>query len=540
MGRGLNINRRTMLGLTAAAATSPSSLLGTELQSQETKSASTLRPNESGPFDLVIAGGRVVDPETRLDAVRNVGIKGSRVAAISERPLTGKVTLKADGLVVAPGFIDLHAHGQQTPAAWVQAFDGVTTGLELESGLLPIGKYYDLVAKEGRPINYGASVAWTYARIAVKEKIEPDGTIQWFQAAFSKNNWQNTLATREEQDEIMDRVEAGLREGGLGIGINAGYAPGYGRKEYYGLAKLAVKYDVPTFTHVRYLSVKEPQSSFEAFEELIALSISTGAHMHICHLNSIAVSDIDECVELLRGAQAHGARISVEAYPYGAGSTTVGAEAFRGADWMGRWGVKDASSLEFNGKPLTQAEIDEMQKNSPGDVVVMHFLRPDKEHPEDLRMLDMSVIYPEGAIASDAMPWVTKDGALVDGDVWPIPKDAFAHPRSAGCFSRFISQWVRERNAMTLSDALRKTSLIPAQILETSVPQMRTKGRVQVGSDADLVVFDLATIKDNATFTEPAQLSSGFRHVVVNGTPIIRDGDRRGDAKPGKAIRRMV
>lgn len=380
MNTDRKMNRRNMLGLTAAMGVHPSSLASAELQTQAVQRvrSTPLKPNKPGPFDLVISGGRVVDPETGFDAVRNVGIKGGAVAAISEKPLAGAATLQADGMVVAPGFIDLHAHGQQTPAAWVQAFDGVTTGLELESGLLPIGKYYDIVAKEGRPINYGASVAWTYARIAVKEKIEPDGTIEWFQKAFSLDNWQNTLATREEVKQILDLVEGGLKEGGLGIGINAGYAPGYGRKEYYRLAQLAATYKVPTFTHTRYLSVIEPHSAFEALEELIALSTATGAHMHVCHLNSVAGRDIADCVELLRGAQEHGAPVSVEAYPYGAGSSLVGAEIYRGADWLERWGVKDASSLEFNGEPLTQAKIDEMQKNSPGDVVVMHFLRPDK------------------------------------------------------------------------------------------------------------------------------------------------------------------
>lgn len=154
--------------------------------------------------------------------------------------------------------------------------------------------------------------------------------------------------------------------------------------------------------------------------------------------------------------------------------------------------------------------------------------------------MDMSVLYPNAAIASDGMPWAAKDGSLIQGNVWPLPEGAFAHPRPAGCYSRFISSWVRERNVITLSEAIRKTSLIPAQILETSVPQMRTKGRVQVGSDADIVVFDLATIKDNATFTAPAQLSTGFRHVVVNGTPIIRDGNGLGEARPGKPIRRPI
>lgn len=402
------------------------------------------RPNEAGPYDLVISRGRAIDPETGLDGIRDVGIKSNRIAAISEQPLRGRRTLMARGHIVAPGFIDLHAHGQQLPAAWVQAFDGVTTALELESGLLPIGLYYKRTAQEGRPINYGASVAWTYARVEVKEGIEPDGTISWFQKAFSLNNWQNTLATEAELERIIELVEIGLKEGGIGIGINAGYAPGYGRKEYYELAKLAAKYKVPTYTHVRYASVKEPGSSFEALGELISLSAATGAHMHVCHINSTSLRDPAACVELVRGAQEQGLPITVEAYPYGAGSSTIGAELFRGDNWLERWGVESAANMELNGVPLTQDKIDELQKSEPGSIVVMHFLKPD-DNLNDRKLMDLSVLYPNGAIASDAMPWTDKNGALIEGDVWPLPEGAFAHPRTSGCYSRFISKWVRER-----------------------------------------------------------------------------------------------
>ncbi|MEZ9196402.1 amidohydrolase family protein, partial [Vibrio sp. 10N.247.311.18] len=311
-----------------------------------------LMPNEKGPFDIVIENGRVVDPETGLDAIRHVGIKGKRIAAISDKKLQGKTIIDAEGLVVAPGFIDMHAHGQQLPAARAQAFDGVTTALEMESGLFPIGTYYDITAAEGRPINYGASVAWTYARIQAKEPTmpAPDGTIVWFQKAFSKNNWQNTLATPDELKQILGSVEQGLKEGGLGIGINAGYAPGYGHKEYYDLAKLAKRYEVPTYTHVRYLNSAEPKSSFEAYQELISLSATTGAHMHICHLNSTSVQDIEDCADLVQSAIDQGLAVTTEAYPYGAGSSVIGAEVFRGDDWLQRWGVPSASYMEANGK----------------------------------------------------------------------------------------------------------------------------------------------------------------------------------------------
>ncbi|GIU45494.1 amidohydrolase family protein [Shewanella colwelliana] len=500
-----------------------------------------LMANEAGPFDIVIENGRVVDPETKLDAIRNVGIKGSRIAAISDKKLQGSKVIDAAGLVVAPGFIDMHAHGQQVPAARAQAFDGVTTALEMESGLLPIGKFYDDCAKEGRPINYGASVAWTYARVMAKEKdVTPaDGTIVWFQKAFGLKNWQNTLATGDELKEILSSVEQGLKEGGLGVGINAGYAPGYGHKEYYELAKLAKRYDVPTYTHIRYLNSAEPQSSFEAYQELISLSATTGAHMHICHLNSTSVQDIDDCADLVQSAVDNGLAITTEAYPYGAGSSAVGAEVFRGEDWLERWGVPSASYMEMNGKALDQAKVTELQATAPGSVVVMHFLKPD-EDKDDRNKMDRSVLFPGAAIASDAMPWMNSKGQLIEGDVWPLPKDAFAHPRSIACFSRFVSKYVNQYKAVTLTEAMERTSLNACRILEDAIPQMKNKGRVQVGKDADLVVFKLEELKDMATFTQPNVLSKGMEYVLVNGTPLIEQGELNLDAMPGLPVRRKV
>lgn len=488
-------------------------------------------------FDLVVANGRVIDPETGLDGVRSIGIRDGRIAAISDMPLQGRTVLDASGLVVAPGFIDLHAHGQDLPAARMQAFDGVTIALELESGRLPLSVAYEQVAQEGRPINYGFAVSWLFARIAEKETMEPNGSLTFFQDAQRRTGWQHSLASPEETSRILARIEQGLQEGALGIGILAGYAPGHGRKEAFAVAQLAAEYGVPTFTHARYMSVIEPQSSFEAIEEIVSLAVASGAHMHISHLNSIAVRDIPRIAELLHGAQGRGLRITTEAYPYGAGSTVVGAELFRG-NWRERLGGASAADIELAGVPFNDSTLAEAQEKTPGEWIIAHYLRPDRS-AADQEYLDQSVLFPGGAIASDGMRWTSK-GEPITGDVWPLPADAFAHPRSAGTFTRFLRDYLLERKRETLREGLRRMTLIPAQILEKSVPQMAKKGRVQVGADADLVVFNLATVSNRGTYTRPNQTAVGMRFVIVNGVPVIRDGTLVRDELPGRPIRRPV
>lgn len=503
----------------------------------EAPSSADARAADRGAFDLVVANGRVIDPETGLDGVRSVGIRDGRIEAISDTPLSGRTVLDASGLVVAPGFIDLHAHGQDLPAARMRAFDGVTTALELESGTLPVAVAYERAAREGRPINYGFSASWLFARIAEKEGMEPTGAVTFFQDAQRRTGWQQSLASSEETARIVARVERGLQEGALGIGVLAGYAPGHGRKEAFAVAQLAARVGVPAFTHVRYNSVIEPQSSFEAIAEIVSLAAATGAHMHIHHLNSTSTRDIPRIAGLLHGAQGRGLRITTEAYPYGAGSTVVGAELFRG-NWRERLGGATAGDIELEGVPFTDSTLAEAQEKTPGAWIIAHYLRPDRS-ATDQDYLDQSVLFPGGAIASDAMPWTSK-GKPLTGDVWPLPADAFAHPRSAGTFTRFLRDYVRERRKVTLPEGLRRMTLIPAQILEGSVPQMKRKGRLQVGADADVIAFDPATVSDRGTYTRPNQTAVGMRHVIVNGTAVIRDGALVRAALPGRAIRRPV
>jgi N-acyl-D-glutamate deacylase len=179
------------------------------------------------------------------------------------------------------------------------------------------------------------------------------------------------------------------------------------------------------------------------------------------------------------------------------------------------------------------------QVEEPSTLVLWHILDLENNaHHRDL--LDLSVLYPGGAIASDAMPWSLSDGTVYTGEAWPLPEDATSHPRSAGCFTRFIRQWVRERQAVSLLEGVRKCALIPAEILAASTPAMRAKGRLQPGADADIVVFDLEALTDRAEFTAMNRPSEGVRHLLVGGQPLISDGVMDVAARPGQPVRRPV
>lgn len=492
-------------------------------------------------YDLVILNGRVMDPETSYDAVANVGVKDGRVEAITTIKITGQRTIDATGHVVAPGFIDLHAHGLNIGDYRMQAMQGVTTMLELESGILPINEWYDGQSQKNLPINYGAAAAWTYARIATFTGKPPEANAAYFQGVQGRSDWKMDIATPEQQAQILKYVEQGLDEGAIGIGINAGYAPGYGRKEYFALAQLAAKRGVATFTHFRYASNVEPQSSFEAIQELIANAAITGAHMHICHINSSSLKDIDATLELVNGAFDQDLNITVGAYPWGAASTVIGAAMFSGEGWQDRMG-STASSFQLGTERMTEAQVADYQKNKPGTFIVWHFL--DESNPEDLALLDKSILHPRILIESDEMFWMFMDEhdevENYEGDAWPLPEGAFSHPRSNGTFAKVLRSYVRERKLMTMQEALRKMSLMPAQTLEGFVPQMKRKGRLQEGMDADIVVFNPDTISDVGTYDNPNQPAVGVQTVVVNGELVVDGGELIVDAGPGQPIRRAV
>ena len=461
-------------------------------------------------YDLVLEGGRVMDPESGLDATRNVGIRNGKIARISADPLSGRHMVSAKGLVVAPGFIDLHQHGQDNDSGRVKAFDGVTTALELEIGVADVASF--LKQKDGHSlINYGTAASHAAARAMVFGAPLP-ATVVVPHAGIPEilpksGAATNQPATLQQIEAIRLRLRAELDAGGLAIGMGIQYTPGATRLEVIDMFRLAAERGVPVFTHVRSFGSLEPGSDIESISEVIGAAAVTGASLHIVHINSTCLRDSQECLSLVAGARARGLDVTTEAYPYIAGMTTINSALFN-PGWREKLGV-DYSALQLpdTGERLTKERFEELHNSTKSQGVLMF--------ANTQEVVDSLIPQPLVMIASDG---------------------AQGHPRNAGTYSRVLAQYVREKGSVTLMDAIRKMSLMPAQRLEKSTSAARAKGRLQEGADADIVVFDPQTVADRATYKTPMEPSTGMQYVIVGGTVLIDNGKMVPDTFPGRAL----
>ena len=489
----------------------------------------------SATYDLVISGGRVLDPASRTETELNVGIKAGRIAALSPTPLVGRDSIDASGLVVGPGFIDLHAHGGTLLSGRLQLFDGVTTAIEAEVGQLPVAAAYERAVQQGRATHYGWTASWGLARMQVLGDAEPDGSMEPYLKGVRDNAWART-ATPAQEAEILALLEQGLDQGALGIGLTHGYAPGVAHSEIQALSRLAARENVPIMSHPRFWGRADPGGDIAAIQEIISNAITTGAHWYICH---ISLATLGTTLPMIAAAQAKGAHIDVEALVAETGSTVLGAE-FLAPEELPHFSRGFApSDILYYGRPIADdAELAHLRVKDPATMIFL--LHRDSERNLEHRATQRkSFEFPGIVLASDAMPWSDRQGRLIPGDAWPLPEDAWAHPRGVATYTRFLELWVREWGEFSLMDAFRMGSYNPARALEEEVPSMKKKGRIELGADADLIVFDLSEIRVRASLQEPRPVSEGMRHVIVRGVPVVRDGALDLNAKPGLPVRRM-
>jgi len=452
-------------------------------------------------YDTVISNGRVIDPSTELDAIRHVGISKGTIRTISKNPLKGNSVIDASGLVVAPGIIDMHQHGQMSEDYPYKAMDGVTTALELEVGTADIDLWYN-IRKGKTPINFGVSIGHIPVRISVMGD----------QPAFlppADSRGAKQRATPKQIGEIKKKIEHGLRRGAVAVGFGLQYTPEATQWEALEVFRIAGKYKASCHVHIRNKGTDSGLNIYTAVHEVIALSAISGAPGHIVHIQSTGNLVTPKLIEMIASARKHGLDVSCEVYPYTAGMTDIKSAIFD-PGWQKRAKIS-YNNLQWvaTGDRLTKQTFEKYRKE--GGKVIVH------ANPESL--VREVVSHPVTMIASDGFK---------------------GHPRNAGCFSRILGKYVRENKDLSLMLALKKCSYWPAKRLEKCAPIFKNKGRIKVGADADLIVFDAKTIIDKSTFTNAAQYSSGIKFTLVNGVAIVKNGEFQKNIFPGKAARGQI
>ncbi len=455
----------------------------------------------SQSYDVVIQGGRVIDPETGLDAVRNVGISQGRIKKISADALEGKRVISAKGLIVAPGFIDLHQHDLDLENQRVKALDGVTTALEMEIGKPDVAAF--LRSKDEHSlINYGTTASHPAARSLVFGVPIPEGGL-----LPKSGTATDTPASPEQIEAMKARLRHELDSGALGVGMGLQYTPGVTRWEVIEMFRLAAERSMPVYTHIRSNGKLEPGSNIESVTEVIGAAAVTGAPLHIVHINSSCGAQALDCLSLIAGARSRGLAVTVEAYPYEAAMTYINSARFN-PGWQEKSGATYHDlMLPQTGERLTKERFDELHNSSGTQRVILFSNSMENVDP----------------VLRNSLVMVASDGEE-------------GHPRNAGTFCRILARYVRSQGTLTLMDAIRKMSLMPAQVLERSTPSARLKGRLQEGADADVVIFDPQIVTDRATYQHPMETSLGVEYLLVGGAVLVDKGKLIEGVFPGKAI----
>ena len=439
-------------------------------------------------FDVVILGGRVMDPASRRDRIANVGIRKGRIQSITSRVISGRITLQARGKVVSPGFVDILAGTTPTGDPYKIA-DGVTTVIATHGGPVDVSRWL-AEQRERRPVlNYGTVVGHGSLRRAV--------------GADDRNG----PATPEQVARMAMLAEQAMREGALGVGFGIEYVPGASGQEMMALARVAARRDASIHVHIRLPHVFDP---FQGINEMIAASAVTGVRAQVVHIGSMAIRRQKEALELIDAARARGIDIAADVYPYTAWMTSIQSAIFD-PGWRKKYAL-DYDDLVWvvTGERLTAETFAKFR--AQGGFVACHQI-PEEE-------IILALKHPHVSVASD-------------GVIRPGPAN---HPRGAGTFSRVLGVYVREQQVLSLMLALRKMTVMPVKRLQAAAPALKRKGRLQVGMDADITVFDPKTVIDRATFQEPARTSTGIVHVLVNGVPVLRNGLPVEGARPGRPI----
>ncbi|WP_434053793.1 MAG: amidohydrolase family protein [Roseibium sp.] len=488
-------------------------------------------------YDVVIKDGRIMDPETATDARMNVGIRNGTISAITSENVSGTEEIDASGLVVCPGFIDMHHHNSGVPFGEKLALrDGVTTPLELEAGITSVRDWYDALKGKCRT-NYGASVG----SIPVREHIfNPAYTTRYAGdflydlmagGANTTMSWSTQKASASDLKMFESKLREGLDEGAIGIGHAVGYmVAGCTQQESMICQKLAGQNGHSVYLHGRFSSQMPPASGILGTLEMMGPQEVYGGGLVVQHITAQTLNDTAAALELINRARAKGINVLAEVYPYDFGGSIVGADYLHPDNYGPNMGRDYKDIIETaTMTPLTEERYAELVKTAPGTSILFYNATEETVH--------MALSDEQTVLGSDAFPYNLRTTGEVALD-WNTPFDAVnGHPRGAGSHARLL-RWVREGTvSVSLMNAIGKMSYFIADFLqENGVPGMAQKGRIQIGMDADITLFDPDMVTDNATMQDGGLPSTGIPYVLVNGTLVVRQGETVDDVFPGQPV----
>jgi len=474
-------------------------------------------------YDLVILNGRVMDPESMLDAKLNVGVKDGKIITITEEVISGKKTIDAAGHVVAPGFIDTHFHALDGLSVKMAARDGVTTGMDLEIGSIFVDEWYK--AKENAwPLNYGTGVSHEGIRIQVHD---PETALpKWADAPILLGKlradacedgtcgWQDTQSDLEHLNSLLKLADEGFQQGALSFSSTIGYmVKGVSTLEMYKMQEIAGKYGRVSTAHVRFHgNPVNPQASLGT-DEILANALALDAPLLLLHNNDFGWMENED---KLQKARAQGFNVWSEYYPYDAASTSISASFFKPEMYKGVFGQVYEETMydPIADKYLTEEEYVKTAKDDPSRLVVVF-------SPNRKIWLPNWLLMPHMTVASDAI----YSGKGVDS--WDLPyTDYQGHPRTAGTRAKVLR--MGREQGVPLMFSLSQMAYWPAKHLgDAGLKDMQMRGRIQEGMIADITIFNPETVTDNATYKSKEQgvPSTGIPYVIVGGKVVVENSE---------------